>query len=294
MGRGLKGVADEKKKKGYIFKRHFLTLVGMKKRRILFSLLGICLSLFLIGRLTKDPGYISQEQKSYIETVLSVLSEEEKKDLKYLFDHFFTFNQFAYPLFGTKPMSIGRLLPTHQTEIGWQAWKKIAPSFMSNKFVIREYIFNKHEFLLIANLDEVEKTYKENKSTFDRAFNGGMTLDALKTCLRDESPLFQELIHDDLIMGILLGYGIGNAQKFSDNNSLSEGKQHSLESFTTGHPLLYFFSPVLPPYFACDINSDETIELKNRYKKERDHIIRMSKSDPLFIHMLALLIKEGR
>ena len=84
---------------------------------------------FLIPLLQKRPNDISQEQNVYIENALSILSQEEKKDLESMFEHFFFFDGFAYSLFGTKPMSIARLLPTPEMKMGWDAWRKIAPSF---------------------------------------------------------------------------------------------------------------------------------------------------------------------
>lgn len=261
----------------------------MRKGMILVTALGCCLLLFFTSIFRKDPSDISQDQKVSIERTLSALPQEERKNLEYVFEHLFFFDQFSYPLFGTKPMSIACLLPTNETRIGWEAWKKIAPLFCSKKFVIREYIFNGHRFALSANLDKVEEIYNNNIDLFSRSFNGRMTLEALKICLKEENSLFQELMRDDICLGVLLGYGRRNSELFANNKKISKEKRFPLESFSIGHPIFYYFSAVMPVYFACDPNSEETKDLKKRYKTERANIVDMAKRDKLFTRMLVVL-----
>ena len=248
-------------------------------RKILCGGFSICLGIFLLHILWKAPSNISPESRSVIEQELSILTLEEKENMEALFAHFFFFDAFSYPLFGSKPMSIGLLLDQFQK--GWTAWIKIAHLFHSEKFVIADYIFNDNRFVLIANLDLVEKVYFENKAIFDQTFEGRMTMKDLKLCLKERNALFQELMRNDLILGILLGYGTRNAQVFA--------AQEPMKPFTSVHPVFYYFSKILPPYFACDPQSEETIELKRRYKQEWATIVKMSERDPLFLQMLVLL-----
>ena len=53
--------------------------------------------------------------------------------------------------------------------------------------------------------------------------------------------------------------------------------------------MIYYFSKIMPPSFACDPDSDETLELKIRYKREREEIVQMARRDSLFMRMLVLL-----
>jgi|GEM_PF-5766793 len=258
----------------------------MRRAKILTG----CLFILLIVALNFEPSALTKEQKNAIQKELSSLSKEENESLKELFDHHFFFSDFAYTLFGTKPMSIGRFHPTQKAKKGWEAWGKINVFFTSEKFIIRKYTCNDHEFLLVANLEKIEQIYHQNQMWFDQAFKGRMTFDALILCLREDGPLFQELMDDHLLVGILLGYGAHNAELFDQNQKLSEGEGAALQASSwTIHPVFYIFSELMPVSFACDPSTEETKELKKRYAKERRAILRMAKRDPLFIQMLAQL-----
>lgn len=256
------------------------------KGKILICVVAICLGFLLFSLLRKEPSRISVAQQANIEAKLSCLSDYERTDLENLFGYLFYFDQCSYPLFGSKPMSIGRLLEDEHAVNGWAAWKKIAPGFNSEQFVVNDYVYNGKTFVLIANLELVEKVYKENKVLFDEAFNGCIGLEALKSCLRERNELFEELLGNDLVLGLLLGYGAKNAQLYCEKSML-------LKPFSSGHPLNYAFSKIMPPCFACDPNSEETLELKNRYKREREQMVQMARREDLFKQMLVLLNKSS-
>ena len=247
----------------------------MSKRIFVFA--GICLVIFC--GLVRVQDF---EHKEFVEGVLSVLNKEERKDLQSLFARFFFFDQFSYPLFGSKPMSLGRLLPKDEYKRGWQAWKKIAPAFESRKFVIRESRFNGQEIVLVANLEAVEAVYNQNRDLFEAR----VSLDKLMDALKGDDLLFQELVNNEVYLGILLGYGRKNAALFASGRK-------DLQPFSNGHPIWYYFSPAMPVYFACDLNTEETKELKLRYDSERAAILRRAKSEGLFTSMLVAL-KETR
>jgi hypothetical protein len=144
--------------------------------------------------------------------------------------------------------------------------------------------------VLVANLDEVEKTYHANTDVFNKTFQSRMNWEDLKQCLQEETPLFQELMHNDLCLGILLGYGKRNAELYASNQKKTENK-FILQPFSKLHPIFYYFSPIMPVYFACDPESEETKTLKKRYDSERAEIISMAKKDKLLIQMLVQLRK---
>ncbi len=273
-----------------IIEKHF-TLHGLtKKKKILTALPPACLFIILVISMRFEPSIITNSGETIFQKELSFLSNKEKKRVQNLFDYHFFFSDFAYTLFGSKPMSIGRLLPTKKAKIGWKAWEKINSSFGSKEFIIRKYTFNNNEFILVANLKEIERIYHQNQPRFEKSFKGRMAFDALVSCLREDGPLFQELMHDHLFVGILLGYGPGNAELFSENQKISNKKKTILyASSGKTHPIFYLFSEVMPVSFACDPNTDETKELKRRYTKERKAILKMAKRDVLFFQMLKKL-----
>ncbi len=189
-------------------------------------------------------------------------------------------------------MSEGRLLPTEKARIGWEAWEKIAPHFRSQKFIIRKCVYNGYDFVFVANLKELEKVFHQNRAYFDQAFKGQMTPDRLISCLKDDGPLFQMMMHDHLLVGILLGYGARNAEIFVHNHPYDlEDKRRIPSGYFSSciHPIFYVVSGLVPMNFVCDPTTEETRALKKRYTHERREIIKKSKKDSLFIQMLAAL-----
>lgn len=260
---------------------------------MLASSLTICLVIPLMCMLNAEPSILSKEQRTTLQNELSPLSIEEQGTLKEFFDHHFFFSDFAYTLFGSKPMSIGRLQPTQKARDGWASWKKIKMAFNSKEFVIREYALHGNDFVLVANLNSIGQVYRQNQKLFDQIFDGKMTADALIDCIKEDGPLFQKLMHNHLLVGLLLGYGIHNAELFSQNQNLPNEKKVALSpSSGKTHPIFYIFSKVMPVSFACDPCTEETKELQSRYTKERKDIQKIAKKDPLFIQMLARLYRD--
>ena len=192
----------------------------MKKKNVLAGILTLCLSIFLVFTLSFEPSALTKDRKVALQKKLAPLSREEQEGLKEFFDHHFFFSDFAYTLFGTKPMSIGRLDPTEKAKKGWEAWEKIHTSFDSKEYIIRKYTCNDHEFILVANVKKIEQVYRDHQIWFDQELKDQMTSDTLILCLREDGPLFQALIHDHLLVGILLGYGPHNAELFADRKSV--------------------------------------------------------------------------
>jgi hypothetical protein len=255
-------------------------------RKILYICLMLCLGLFLkhIFEIERRNAILNEYFKT--EQELSVLNDQERKAIEDLFNHFFFFDEFAYPLFGSKPMSIGRFFDSF--EPAWKAWEKVAPLFQSREWILTKYSFHEKEFVLIANLSLIEKVYFENKAIFDQALGEKMTIEDLKSSLKAKNELFQKVMQNDLLLGVLLGYGARNAQLFAAND-----RAH-LKPFTAIHPIFYYFSKIPPPYFACDPTSAETLELKMRYREELAAIIKMNQEKPLFLRMLLLLKDQNK
>jgi hypothetical protein len=265
---------------------------AMRKKNILAAQLAVCLLIFFSGILHFNSSALTEEKRTEIQNKLAILTPLERELVQELFNRFFFFDGFAYTLLGSKPMSEGRLLPTGKAWMGWDAWEKLSPHFRSQKFLIRKCVYDGYNFVLVANLKEVEKIYYQNRGYFDRAFGELMTLDRLITCIKDDGPLFQEMMHDHLLLGILFGYGARNAEIFVHNHpySLEDERIIPFKYFSGSlHPIFYLFSGLLPINFVCDPTTEETKALKVRYKQERKEIIKKSKRDSLFLQMLAVL-----
>lgn len=264
----------------------------MKIKRYIFIGFAICLVLFLQFTNKRGKSSLSQEEKKHIDRIMSTLSEKERKYMREFFDSdLFHMEPFAYTLFGSKPISVAFKPSIKRTKRGWEAWKKIAPYFNSKKFAIQEYQLRGDPFIFVANLEEVEKVFYQNHKLFEKELRRHLSFEMIKQAIIDQNELFQKIMDNHLLLGILFGFGTRNAQIFTENQKLPEEKQFPLAAFTSKNLFLFFYitSKVLPPGFACDPNSQETKELRASYKTERRKIKKLAKGDGLFINMLAEL-----
>lgn len=221
----------------------------MKTARSVKISFAICLFIFFLHNQHIFSSQLTSQEKKAIEQLLSTLSPQERNDLEHIFTDLIFYHQCAYPFFGTKPMSLGALPSTDMARNGFLAWKKIAPLFSSHQFVIRDYTLNNRTFILTANLSTVEKTYIQNKDLLTAISHYPLDLTEFMSCLQNDTPLFQDLIHNHVMLGIFLGYGVTNAQRFPAHCQ----DRTTLSSFSTGHPLLYYFSAAMPLFLPVTL-----------------------------------------
>lgn len=257
----------------------------MKRIILIFvSIFGLVVISFFVWRL--EYSDISVAEKCYIDEQLKDLRKEDRKKLEYVFEYLFFFDQFGFTLYGSKPMCMARLIPKNEFLEGWEIWKRIAPRFETEDFVLGEFLYNDHLFVLFANMSLVEEIYNQNKMIFQEEFNGRVTLESLKNSLRFRDRLFYELLDNHLTAGILFGYGESNARLFNKRERLPEDSRQPMTFFSEAHPIFYYLlNDVYPPCFACDPASIETKQLRTRYKKERLKLRKLGRST-LFKRML--------
>lgn len=260
----------------------------MKKKVILLIVSVVCLLFFFLKLMDWRSGF-SEGYEFVEENALSVLTKKEKKALQLLFERFLFFDQFAYTLFGTKPLSIASLPNTEEARLGWGAWKKIEQQLRSPKFTIREYSINRRKFILVANLEQIDRVCKENLDLFVSRLGAKVSTEIVKDCIMKDGEFFQRLFQDEACLGTLLGYGKLNSELFAKNQELPKGERLALEPFSSKPPIWFYFSSTMPVYFACDPSISETQELKIRYERERRRINKLARKESLFIRMIVLL-----
>lgn len=156
---------------------------------------------------------------------------------------------------------------------GWNTWKKYKKKF-NNNFIFLEQSnkFNqKLKDIIVINKKELEKTIEENKEKFG----------LFKTSFVKNN--IWKIKNDDELLGIILGYGKNNSEKFylSRIKNNKEIKLHLfidktdyiklvLKEFGLFRKNIHFMTL---PCFMVDLNTDETKMLKKKYEKARQDII---------------------
>jgi hypothetical protein len=177
----------------------------------------------------------------------NALSFKEKDDLKLFFHDLFADNELGYTLFGDKPMSF--CMPTARAPYfskkdcafwiyregtlplfrGLIAWKKVSSRLKKENysFIICEesqyanfvILINKKAFTeqFAANIDLFQKYYGK-RARIDHILND---LESKKNYSElSTTPLF----HNDVLLGIMLGFGRHNAELFQRREELTEPK----------------------------------------------------------------------
>lgn len=249
-----------------------------------------------------------------------LMPRKEKKSLDYFFRDACFLNGWAYTLLGSKAVV------THQYVKPWVQFRKVLKYTISNlpetspNFFEFCYLFNPVQFKIKKGLAALNKHLKlipdsnfalfsdlqterdivsftlVNKTELIRLVNLHsedflevlMTLGVVAEDLHDNKNLnkFLNILNEDRLIGILLGFGKKNAylyQKYRKMN-LEEWPMVSMwadedeewqkkfsEKELSFEP--WDVSDLYYPYCACDPESEETKQLKRRYREERKKIV---------------------
>ncbi|HNA63001.1 MAG TPA: hypothetical protein PKW79_07985 [Rhabdochlamydiaceae bacterium] len=290
--------------------------MNLRKRIFIASLIALLLSekasVFCSELTAQDLPKLS------IEELVSELSDEDRKDLGFLFSHLIHENHFGYTLFGDKPVSIAgyfireptqhvlsSYIPSFSVDRLWKVWQKHA-----SKFPLQDYLFlnelcspksDNLRIITIINKSAFLKIVEEHIDDFHKVLGREMTpLKLLEKLSLPEASLFEALHRNEVLYGILLGYGKHNAE-FYDRRSLLMHNISSLncyrpvvdspyESFSLRYPrpspcrsiedeyremdekcegfdLDFKLSPFFSPHFVAMKDTPETQSLKKKYRE---------------------------
>jgi hypothetical protein len=242
------------------------------------------------------------------------LSRCEARDLEVFFLHNICHEGWAYTLFGYKPISFGCkdrffssiasiIPPAYGMREGWKVWQKIQSQLPHSRFVIwcehSPWSVN-FDCIFIANRESVSETLRLNAEDFQNLLpqpfmNSGELLDEAS-----KKSLITDVLHqDEMLLGILLGFGRGNAYWFCHTEDHTGGfiwepeieipivESYMRKTCTFRDPEI---SDMLLPAFVGEKNSTETINLKQKYLSARQKIIKHYQGKPFLETTLSLLV----
>ena len=204
-------------------------LLNMHKYIMLF-LLSITLVSFTCVNKIKNNFHYSD--------ISTQVLNEKKIYLEKLFWELFSENEFAYTLYGDKPVSFAFLGPTENITyvelkpyceslilnpslslfFAMQEWINLNLPIDSNKyiFLVNDKSFSKNITILLINKEAFRITLHRNMDIFHQIFGYDLTIDSLLKKIENEDCSFYDAIHrNECLLGILLGYGRENAINFN-------------------------------------------------------------------------------
>ena len=280
-----------------------------------------------------------------VEKIIASMNVEDQKDLGFFFQYLVHDAHFGYVIFGDKPISIAGYFirePAEHVLSGyiphividrlWKVWKKHEHKFKFKKYLLLNeqgsLKSNNHRIITIINKKAFLETVRENLVDFQKVLGKNMTPERLlKSLSNPNANLFEALHRNEILYGILLGYGKENAifyeQRFilmrladpayvffpvteSPYESYSiklpkispqfgslkkeyEHVQQQCEFFDLDFKLSRFQSP----HFIAIKNSSKTLTLKQKYRKlHRELIKRCAQGDFLTITLEQLCSQE--
>lgn len=268
--------------------------------RYLFLFFSLCLSFSLKAEVCSIP-------------------KNDLKNIKFLFERLIFEHDFAYTVFGSKPMSLAdisleapRDLPFYRklkTQFFHMRSKRCLNTWYKykNEFNFKDFILlDKEEDLVnclvivLINKKNLFDVLLKHEMIFKQELGDSFTPNSfLKMLEKKEISLAGAIQKNQRLLGIMLGYGERNATLFQERFNLMKAiakraKEELPEDEELTQKLKIMetqfsdFSeleedPIIPPlYFLADIFHPETIELKQKYENDRQKIKDLMK-DPNFM-----------
>lgn len=179
-----------------------------------------------------------------VDQFINKLPENEQQELDSFFRYLMTVSNFGYTLFGAKPVSVDAwsnepslsylFFPMVNNEIilkkGWSLWMKYSYLFAGKIFCFRATPHSNGRSIAIYLINKVKTNaiLKSHLENFKKYLGNHVTASSLlKGLENDPSIMDQTLLGSEELLGILLGYGAVNAQKFQDFAELTEIKNRT-------------------------------------------------------------------
>lgn len=154
---------------------------------------------------------------------ISEITPEEKSDLKEFVNFLFKDN-YAYTLFGEKPLSLSGYSRTEKGydayvfNKGWKIWNDYLEDKSLN-FTLKKYADGDFERVFIINKRATLNIISKNLAKFNEPqLNAQEIFDRML----NNDEFFKAKLDQSVLLGISLGYGSGNAHGFKRVNDLSK------------------------------------------------------------------------
>lgn len=230
--------------------------------------------LLAIGVTQKLSGMFSVEKE------LNKMKHGERICLQNFFKELLLHDSLGHVLFfDTKPgcmMGFSEASHQHYMERkiseGWKCWKKYEPHFPHpNTIIIEEQspYFPQEKILFIINKKNLLNCLKENTDLFRKGLGESFSPENFLAQLEQEKVLFSLILHDECLLGLILGFGYESAlayQQWSVNRTAEF--LASVEPYKVVQPSRPKKSRIFPVSFIGNPRSLEVQQLLRQYEGE--------------------------
>jgi hypothetical protein len=236
------------------------------------------------------------------------------KKIRHLFEVLVDHHDYAYTIFGSKPMALADFcleVPPHLPFYRWmrshylmfkrraslKAWYKYRDQFKFENFIFldEEKDLISSLALILINKNTLLRVLQAHKTVFKEELGDSFSPQSfLEQLDKREVSFAQATHHNQKLIGIMLGYGLRNATLFKERCDLKKAiakrkkanlavderltqQLSDLEAHCGDFSDLEEEAIVRPLYFLADLSHPETISLKQRYEKERVRLIELRK-----------------
>ncbi len=300
---------------------------SLEKKGYLFISFFFIFSLFLIF----PQNTAHQKQLQPIREKLKNIPKEEKKLLLKPLKQAVLRSSFGYTFLGEKPLSFDgyfdqssidasfknpklkkiALRESEKLQKGWDVWEKYASLFLSENYLLKKHAEKKIPGSIIiffvnkrAFLNKIEENYQD----FEKVLGKNISAKEILLSLEQGEGIFYDAVmgHDGLF-GILLGFGKNNSWNFHRRNLLKQQIQTSSQEVNMLEHELYllnknltffnvdkglFLKPIFLPMFIADLKSEETQDLKIRYKQCRKRLKKIYRNGDFLENSLLQLAQD--
>jgi hypothetical protein len=257
-------------------------------------------------------------------TTTSPLADEEQQDLESFFRMLFTQSEFAYTLLGDKPLSFYSYFYRQpkaclilakffepKLEHHYTTYQKYKHLFSTNNFLLLDQPCLSNKFptagyardILIINKQAFITTVDKHENLFSKRLATPVTGKSLLSEIEgNKNVLFEVLQEDELLWGILLGYGGHNASLYARQEEIrthrsvmaSSGFENTQDEMAFIDDHLTTFSDdynlyLIPlPKFGFDDQNGDTSVLINKYRETQKRICEVYCSP----NFLTLVLKQ--
>ncbi len=244
-----------------------------------------------------------------IKADIVAIPHQDLKKIKFLFEYLIDHHDYAYTIFGSKPMSLADFCLEAPRDLSFYKWIGSRILMLKRRAVLKAWYKYRDEFdfkdfifldeendwinclaLILINKNNMLRTLQEHSSIFKEELGKDFTPESfLEKLEKREVSIAKSINKSQKLMGIMLGYGVRNATLFQQRFDIMKAmwkieKDHLPEDeiltkkLATVEEQCGDFSeldvdPILPPlYFLADVSHVETITLKERYEADRRKI----------------------
>jgi hypothetical protein len=252
-----------------------------------------------------------QKIKENIDCMIDAMQEDERLSLEKLFQRMFNHDHFSYTLFYDKPISLSGDFTITPFQIdqsipcggcfwkNWEIWKKYQKDFPMIRYLLIEGSLDKNrKAIYFINKKAFIKTVNKHLDLFRKELGENITAIILLNKIEENHKFLSFLHNNQMLLGILLGYGEHNAELFSKRHHIrlfvnidkfpkvpfkvpspSKNFDSLLDEFNAYFSVLrpfgdYGYSPLIikSVHFVADPNHPTTLFLQKKYKEERGKI----------------------